>query len=550
MTMTFEELQSIARIEQDRQEGYAHHINVCVAAGCLSCQSGLVKEAIEKEVGRRGMENWCQVKGVGCLGLCTAGPLIAVEPSGILYHSVQVGDVCELLDSLGGTPVQRLDCSDRAYFFDRQHKIVLENCGRIDPERIEDAIAANGYSALYRALREMTPREVIDQMVASGLRGRGGAGFPTGLKWTTVAKAPGGEKYVICNADEGDPGAFMDRSVLESDPQRVLEGLAIAAYAVGASRGYVYVRAEYPLAVKRLRTAIAQAERLGLLGKNIFNTTFSFEVKVRLGAGAFVCGEETALIASIEGRLGRPRPRPPFPAEFGLWGCPTLINNVETFANVPPLIQKGGSWFAGIGTEKSKGTKVFALAGRVRNTGLIEVPMGTSLREIVFDIGGGIPDGRRFKAVQTGGPSGGCIPEQHLNMPVDYESLAQVGSIMGSGGMIVMDEDSCMVDVAKFFMEFCLSEACGKCAPCRVGTAQIHDLLDKITRGAAKPEDLVLLEELCDLVRHTSLCGLGQTAPNPVLSTLRYFRDEYTAHIEDRCCPAKSCRMTVTEGAL
>ncbi len=550
MTMTLEELDSIARIEQDRQQGYAHRINVCLAAGCLSCQSGAVMEAFQKEISRRGIEHWCQVKGVGCLGLCKGGPLIAIEPANILYHSVQVADVGDILDALGGSPVPRIDAGDQAYFFKRQQKIVLENCGRIDPERIEDYIAAEGYAALYQALREMTPREVIDQIVTSGLRGRGGAGYPTGLKWTAVAKAMDGEKYVICNADEGDPGAFMDRSVLESDPQRVLEGMAIAGYAVGASKGYIYVRAEYPLAVKRLRTAIAQAERLGLLGKEIFNTPFSFEVKIRLGAGAFVCGEETALIASIEGRLGRPRPRPPFPAEFGLWGCPTLINNVETFANIRTIILRGGQWFAGIGTAKSKGTKVFALAGRVCNTGLIEVPMGTSLREIVFDIGGGIPEGRRFKAVQTGGPSGGCIPEDYIDMPVDYESLAQVGSIMGSGGMIVMDETSCMVDVAKFFIEFCMSESCGKCAPCRVGTAQIYHLLDSITRGEARPEDLALLEELCDLVRHTSLCGLGQTAPNPVLSTLRYFKDEYTAHITERVCPAGACRMADLEEVL
>jgi len=550
MTMTIEELQSIAKIEQDRQAGYAHRIHVCVAAGCLSCQSGLVKEALEKEVARRGLENWCQVKGVGCLGLCTAGPLIAVEPMGILYRAVQVSDAGDMLEALGGKPVARLDASDQAYFFDRQQKIVLENCGNIDPEHIEDAIAADAYQALYQALREMTPREVIEQVVTSGLRGRGGAGFPTGLKWTAVSKAAGEEKYIICNADEGDPGAFMDRSVLESDPQRVLEGMAIAGYAVGARRGYIYVRAEYPLAVKRLRTAIAQAERLGLLGNGIFNTPFNFEIKVRLGAGAFVCGEETALIASIEGRLGRPRPRPPFPAEFGLWGCPTLINNVETFANIAPIIRKGGKWFAAIGTEKSKGTKVFALAGRVRNTGLIEVPMGTSLRDIVFNIGGGILEGRKFKAVQTGGPSGGCIPEQHLDMPVDYESLSQVGSIMGSGGMIVMDDSACMVDVAKFFMDFCVSESCGKCAPCRVGTAQIHHLLHKITRGAATEADLTELEALCDLVRSTSLCGLGQTSPNPVMSTLRYFRDEYLAHITEGTCRAGACRTPVTEEAL
>jgi bidirectional [NiFe] hydrogenase diaphorase subunit len=377
--------------------------------------------------------------------------------------------------------------------------------------------------------------------VQSGLRGRGGAGFPTGLKWATVAKAGEGRKFVICNADEGDPGAFMDRSVLESDPHRVLEGIAIAAYAVGANQGYIYVRAEYPLAVKRLRAAIRQAERQHLLGNSIADTTFGFHVEVRLGAGAFVCGEETALIASIEGKRGLPRPRPPYPAQEGLWGCPTLINNVETFANIPPIVRHGGEWFAGIGTEKSKGTKVFALAGRVNNTGLIEVPMGITLREIVFAIGGGVPEGRQFKAVQTGGPSGGCIPEQFLDMPVDYESLAQVGSIMGSGGMIVMDETSCMVDVARYFMEFCMTESCGKCIPCRVGTVHMYDLLSKIAAGTASAGDLALLEDLCGLVRDTSLCGLGQTAPNPVVSTLRYFRDEYLAHIRDKTCPAGVC---------
>jgi bidirectional [NiFe] hydrogenase diaphorase subunit len=541
MTLSLEDLENIAKIEKEKEEGFSHRIYVCVAAGCLSCQSEVVKEALVKEVSRRGLENWVQIKGVGCLGLCAAGPLIAVQPQGTYYQGVTVADVSEILDSLGGAPLSRLDCSGMSPFFQRQHKIVLENCGKIDPERIEDYIAADGYQALYDALRMMTPSEVIEQLVISGLRGRGGAGFPTGLKWTTVSKAVSNTKFVICNADEGDPGAFMDRSVLESDPHRVIEGMAIAAYAVGAHHGYMYVRAEYPLAVKRVRTALAQAERMGVLGNSIFNTTFSFTVEVRLGAGAFVCGEETALIASIEGRHGRPRPRPPFPAEFGLWGQPTLINNVETFANVPPIIRNGGKWFSGIGTEKSKGTKVFALAGRVNNTGLIEVPMGTILRDIVFDIGGGIPEGRKFKAIQTGGPSGGCIPEQHLDMPVDYESLAKVGSIMGSGGMIIMDETSCMVDVAKFFMEFCMSESCGKCVPCRVGTTQIYHVLRRITDGGAKPTDIQLLEELCDLVKHTSLCGLGQTAPNPVNSTLHYFRDEYEAHIHDKNCPAGVC---------
>jgi bidirectional [NiFe] hydrogenase diaphorase subunit len=547
--MTLEELQEVAKIEKEKQEGFQHRINVCVAAGCLSCQSGVVKEALEKEVSRRGLESWCEVKGVGCLGLCTAGPLISIEPDGPLYQGVQVSDAGEIIEALGGSPISRLDCSGHMPFFKRQQKIVLENCGKIDPERIEDYIAEGGYEALYSALRMMTPTGVIEQMVRSGLRGRGGAGFPTGLKWTAVSKASSSTKFVICNADEGDPGAFMDRSVLESDPHRVIEGMAIAGFAVGASHGFIYVRAEYPLAVKRIRTAIAKAERLGLLGNNIFNTTFNFDVKIRLGAGAFVCGEETALIASIEGKRGAPRPRPPFPAEMGLWGYPTLINNVETFANVAPIIRRGGNWFSGIGTEKSKGTKVFALAGRVNNTGLIEVPMGTKLRDIVFEIGGGIPEGRQFKAVQTGGPSGGCIPDQHLDMPVDYESLAKVGSIMGSGGLIIMDETSCMVDVAKFFMEFCMSESCGKCVPCRVGTTQIYNLLCKITSGEGKPGDIPLLEELSDLVKNTSLCGLGQTAPNPVMSTLRYFRDEYVAHIKEKTCPAGACHINGSKEA-
>jgi bidirectional [NiFe] hydrogenase diaphorase subunit len=400
-----------------------------------------------------------------------------------------------------------------------------------------------------RVLTEMTPPEVVQEVVKSGLRGRGGAGYPTGLKWSTVAKAAGQHKYIICNADEGDPGAFMDRSVLESDPHRVLEGMLIAAFAVGASEGYIYVRAEYPLAIKRLRTAIRQAERLGLLGSSICGTRFSFHVDLRLGAGAFVCGEETALIASVEGRRGTPRPRPPYPAQQGLFGEPTLINNVETYANIAPIIRHGGEWYSQIGTEKSKGTKVFALAGRVLNTGLVEVPMGISLRDIVFEIGGGIPEGRRFKAVQTGGPSGGCLPAEFLNMPVDYESLAKAGSIMGSGGMIVMDETSCMVDVAKYFMDFCMTESCGKCVPCRVGTYQMNELLARITGRTATPPDLAMLEELCDLLRNTSLCGLGQSAPNPVMSTLRYFADEYKAHVAEKRCPAGVCGNQAEEAS-
>lgn len=528
-----EELADAAAIEQEALLQYKHHVRVCVASGCLSSQSDELLSAMEREIHRRGEQRWCQVKRTGCMGLCTAGPLVALgrgHPE-VLYKEVRIADGLEILDSLGGEPVRRLICPTDIPFFQRQVKIVLENSGVIDPERIEDYIAVGGYSALLKVLTEMTPADVIEQMTRSGLRGRGGAGYPTSLKWATVAKAVGSPKYVICNADEGDPGAFMDRSILESDPHRVLEGMAIAAYTVGATRGYIYVRAEYPLAIKRLRTAIQQAERLGLLGSSIFGTTFGFHVEVRLGAGAFVCGEETALIASIEGRRGTPRPRPPYPAEYGLWGCPTLINNVETFANVPPILRKGGDWYATIGTEKSKGTKVFALAGKVVNTGIIEVPMGISLREIVFDIGGGIPDGHRFKALQTGGPSGGCIPEKYLDMGVDYESLAQLGSIMGSGGMIVIDETSSMVDVARYFIEFCMSESCGKCIPCRVGTAHIHELLSKISEGMATMDDLTTLSELCDMVKNTSLCGLGQSAPNPVLSTLNFFRDEYLAHI-------------------
>ena len=541
MTLNIEDLQQIARIEKSKQDGFRHRINVC-AAGCLSCGSGLVREALEKEVARRGLDNWCRITGVGCLGLCAAGPLLSLATKGTYYQGVHIADVPEILDTLDSNPVERLLCPGDSPFFSRQVRIVTENCGRIDPERVEEYIVEDGYAGLYQALTQMTPLEVIDQVSRSGLRGRGGGGYPTGLKWMSMAKAKSSNKYIICNGDEGDPGAFMDRSVLESDPHRVIEGMVIAGYATGASQGFIYVRAEYPLAVKRLRLALSQAESLGVLGNSIFNTSFHFSLQVRLGAGAFVCGEETALIASIEGRMGRPRPRPPYPAEFGLWEAPTLINNVETLANIAPIIRRGSQWFSAIGTEKSKGTKVFALAGKVVNTGLIEIPMGTSLRDIVFAIGGGIPRDKQFKAVQTGGPSGGCIPEQFLDMPVDYDSLARVGSIMGSGGMIVMDETSCMVDVAKFFMEFCMSESCGKCVPCRVGTRQTYDILGKITANRASTVDLAMLEDLCDLLKNTSLCGLGQSAPNPVLTTLKYFRDEYQAHIHDGKCLAGACK--------
>jgi bidirectional [NiFe] hydrogenase diaphorase subunit len=538
-----EKLNEISVIEKQAQEQYEHSIGVCMAAGCLSSGSQAIKEGFEKEIARSGLERWCQVKGVGCLGLCSAGPLVAVGPEQNLYGSVTVDDVSDIVGSLGDGPVERLRLPSDAPFFQQQTRVVLENSGVIDPERIEDYIAAEGYLALVKALTELSPAQIIDEMMASGLRGRGGAGYLTGLKWSTVAKASGPEKYVICNADEGDPGAFMDRSVLESDPHRVLEGMTIAAHAVGASQGFIYVRAEYPLAIQRLKTAIRQARRLGTLGRNICDTPFSFNIDIRLGAGAFVCGEETALIASIEGKRGLPRPRPPYPAEVGLWGKPTLINNVESFANIAPIIRKGGAWYAGIGTEKSKGTKVFALAGSIANTGLIEVPMGMTLREIVYKIGGGIPHGKKCKAVQTGGPSGGCIPEDHLDSPVDYDSLMALGSIMGSGGMIIIDESACMVDVAKYFMEFCMTESCGKCVPCRVGTVQMHNILDKITQGMATMNDLALLEDLCDVVKNTSLCGLGQTAPNAVISTLRYFRDEYIAHIEGKVCPAGVCKI-------
>jgi len=546
--MTPEELEQIAEDERAERSRYTERIHVCVAAGCLSCQSQSVKDALDQEVTKRGTKDRCQVKGVGCMGLCSEGPLVSTS-AGVLYKKVEAADSPAIVDSLAGEAVSRLVCATDVPFFQRQKKIVLENSGNIDPERIEDYIAADGYSALIKALTEMSQREVIDEVTKSGLRGRGGAGYPTGLKWSTVSKSVGTQKYVICNADEGDPGAFMDRSVLESDPHRVLEGMLIAGYAVGATEAYIYVRAEYPLAIKRLRNAIRQAERVGLLGASICGTRFSFRVDLRLGAGAFVCGEETALIASVEGKRGTPRPRPPYPAMEGLFGQPTLINNVETFANIAPIIRNGGAWYAQIGTEKSKGTKVFALAGRVENTGLVEVPMGISLREMVFEIGGGIPEGRQFKAVQTGGPSGGCLPSTCLDMPVDYESLAKAGSIMGSGGMIVMDESSCMVDVAKYFMDFCMTESCGKCIPCRVGTYQMHRILTAVSQMTATQQDLKMLADLCDLLKHTSLCGLGQSAPNPVVSTLKSFAEEYKAHIEEHKCPAGVCGRQEGESA-
>jgi bidirectional [NiFe] hydrogenase diaphorase subunit len=537
--MTIEELEQIADEGRAAKEKSPRALNVCVAAGCLSLHSDAIKSALDKEVQRTGAN--CRVAGTGCMGLCSLGPLVSSEPDGHLLKNVAESDAAEIVAKLDSAMPERLLCSREQPFFQRQTAIVLENSGRIDPEKIEEYIAADGYQALVRALTEMAPAQIVQEVSKSGLRGRGGAGYPTGLKWGTVAKTIGTRKYVICNADEGDPGAFMDRSVLESDPHRVLEGMIVAGYAVGASQGYIYVRAEYPLAIKRLQAAIRDARRLGFLGSQICNAKFSFDIEIRIGGGAFVCGEETALIASIEGRRGTPRPRPPFPAQSGLWELPTLINNVESFANIPAILRRGGEWYASLGTKKSKGTKVFALCGKVRNVGLIEVPMGTTLRQIIFEIGGGVPEGHRFKAVQTGGPSGGCIPEQFLDLPVDYESLKEVGSIMGSGGMIVMDDSACMVNVARYFMEFCMSESCGKCIPCRAGTAQMFELLTRMTSGIATPQDLELLEDLCDMVSSTSLCGLGQSAPNPVLSTLRYFREEYTEHIVNKHCPAGVC---------
>jgi len=546
--VTPEELEQIAIETRDKRKNLVRELNVCTAAGCLSLRSDSLKAALEEEVKKTGAT--CRVRGVGCMGLCSQGPLVAEHPTGVMYSKASSADAAEIVGNPRGPAVQKLVCSKQQPFFERQSFLVLENSGQIDPEKIEEYIAVGGYQSLVTALTEKQPNEIVQEVSKSGLRGRGGAGYPTGLKWGTVAKTAGTTKYLICNADEGDPGAFMDRSVLESDPHRVLEGMIIAGYAVGASRGFVYVRAEYPLAVKRLGIAIRDARKLGLLGSQICNTKFSFDLEVRIGGGAFVCGEETALIASIEGRRGTPRPRPPNPAQSGLWEMPTLINNVETYACIPSILRTGGDRFANIGTKKSKGTKVFALTGRVRNVGLIEVPMGVTLRQIIFEIGGGVPEGRKFKAVQTGGPSGGCIPEQFLDLPVDYESLKEVGSIMGSGGMIVMDDGACMVNVARYFMEFCMSESCGKCIPCRAGTAQMYELLTRITTGIATMRDLELLEELCEMVSSTSLCGLGQSAPNPVISTLRYFREEYIEHIEEKRCKAGVCECGVKQEVM
>ncbi|HHV61324.1 MAG TPA: NADH-quinone oxidoreductase subunit NuoF [Firmicutes bacterium] len=536
---------------------YRAHVLVCAGAGCVSSGCKAVEQALRAEVAQQGLDGEVKIIQTGCVGSCDQGPVIVVYPEGTFYRKVRPDDVPEIVEEhlLKGRPVERLLYRDESSepvvnledigFFKRQRKIVLRNCGVINPEDITEYIARDGYEALGRVLTEMTPEEVIDIVKRSGLRGRGGAGFPTGVKWGFTAKAAGSPKYVVCNADEGDPGAFMDRSVLEGDPHSVIEAMAIAGYAIGSNQGYVYVRAEYPLAIERLSIAIKQAREYGLLGKDIFSTGFDFDLEIRVGAGAFVCGEETALIASIEGRRGMPHPKPPFPANEGLWGKPTLINNVETYANIPPIILNGPEWFAGIGTEKSKGTKVFALAGKINNTGLVEVPMGTTLREIIYEVGGGIPGGRRFKAAQTGGPSGGCIPAEHLDVPMEYDSLVKLGAMMGSGGLIVMDDHTCMVDMARFFLQFTQDESCGKCTPCREGTKVMLDILTRITEGKGREGDVELLEDLARTIKNTALCGLGQTAPNPVLSTIRYFRDEYEAHIREKRCPAGVCQALV-----
>ena len=539
---------------------YRSHVLVCGGTGCTSSGSPQIMEALKAEIERQGLSDEVAVVETGCHGLCALGPIMIVYPDATFYSMVQPGDVPEIVSEhlLKGRPVTRLLYQETVSpsggikalsdtdFYKKQHRIALRNCGVINPENIEEYIGTGGYQALGKVLTEMTPDDVIQTLLDAGLRGRGGAGFPTGLKWKLCKQNDADQKYVCCNADEGDPGAFMDRSVLEGDPHAVLEAMAIAGYAIGANQGYIYVRAEYPIAVERLKIAIKQAREMELLGKNIFGTGFDFDIDLRLGAGAFVCGEETALMTSIEGKRGEPRPRPPFPAQKGLFGKPSILNNVETYANIPQIILNGPEWFASMGTEKSKGTKVFALGGKIHNTGLVEVPMGTTLRTVIEEIGGGIPNGKKFKAAQTGGPSGGCIPAEHFDVPIDYDNLIAIGSMMGSGGLIVMDEDDCMVDIAKFFLEFTVEESCGKCTACRIGTKRMLEILTKITKGQATMEDLDKLEELCYYVKSNSLCGLGQTAPNPVLSTLRYFRDEYEAHIKEKRCPAGVCKALLS----
>ncbi len=534
---------------------YRSHVLICNGTGCTASKSPELMARLEKELAAKGIEKEVKIVKTGCFGLCEKGPILVIYPEGATYCHVKPDDIEEIVSEhlVKGRIVKRLLLGDKDAenvaksldnigFFSRQVRIALRNCGVINPENIEEYIAKDGYAALAKAITEMTPAQVIEEIKKSGLRGRGGGGFPTGLKWQFAAKEINDTKYVCCNADEGDPGAFMDRSILEGDPHTLIEAMAIAGYAIGSNQGYIYVRAEYPIAVQRLKIAIGQAKEYGLLGKNIFGTDFSFDLEIRLGAGAFVCGEETALMTSIEGKRGEPRTRPPFPAVKGLWEKPTILNNVETYANIPVILLKGADWFSSIGTEKSKGTKVFAVGGKINNTGLVEIPMGTTLREVLYDIGGGIPKGKKFKAAQTGGPSGGCIPASHIDVPIDYDNLIALGSMMGSGGLIVMDEDNCMVDIAKFFLEFTVDESCGKCPPCRIGTKRMYEILERITSGKGEEEDLDKLEILAESIKQGALCGLGQTAPNPVLSTLKYFRDEYEAHVKEHRCPAGVCK--------
>lgn len=544
----------VVKVRVEGNVGDVRDVLVCGGTGCTSSGSMKIIEKLEEEIKLQGLEGKVNIIKTGCFGLCALGPIMIVYPEGTFYSKMELSHVPEIVEShlKNGVPVKKylyaetvdndtIKSLNETKFYAHQHRVALRNCGLISPEHIEEYIARDGYQALYKVLTSMSPDDVIDVMLKSGLRGRGGAGFPTGRKWQFAKASVSDQKYVCCNADEGDPGAFMDRSVLEGDPHSVIEAMAIAGYTIGANQGYIYVRAEYPIAVERLQIAIKQAEEAGMLGDNIFGTGFSFNLGLRLGAGAFVCGEETALMSSIEGNRGEPRCRPPFPAVKGLFAKPTILNNVETYANVCQIILNGPEWFASMGTEKSKGTKVFALGGKIHNTGLVEVPMGTTLRTVIEDIGGGIPNGKKFKAAQTGGPSGGCIPAEHLDIPIDYDNLISIGSMMGSGGLIVMDEDNCMVDIAKFFLQFTVDESCGKCTPCRVGTKRLYEMLEKITSGNGTMEDLDRMEKLCYYIKNNSLCGLGQTAPNPVLSTLRYFKDEYIAHVKDKKCPAGVC---------
>lgn len=541
------------KVRLDKTSKDKKNILICGGTGCTSSKSPQIIENLNKLIKEKGIEDKVEVIQTGCFGLCAKGPIVIIYPDETFYAMVKPEDAQEIIeeDIIKGNKIERLLVKEdneithtlhELGFYQKQMRLALRNCGRINPENIDEYLALDGYKALQKVVEEMTPPEVISTVLDSGIRGRGGAGFPTGRKWDFASKVEADQKYVCCNADEGDPGAFMDRSVLEGDPHAVLEAMAIAGYAIGSTQGYIYVRAEYPIAVERLRIAINQAREYGLLGNNIFGTDFCFDIDIKLGAGAFVCGEETALMTSIEGKRGEPRTRPPFPAVKGLFGKPTILNNVETLANIPQIILNGPDWFKKIGTEKSSGTKVFALGGKIKNTGLVEVPMGVTLREIIYDIGGGIPNGKKFKAAQTGGPSGGCIPASHLDTPIDYDNLAAIGSMMGSGGLIVMDEDNCMVDIAKFFLEFTQDESCGKCPPCRIGTRKMYKILDRITKGQGKEGDIEELEKLANSIKSSALCGLGQTAPNPVLSTLKYFRDEYEAHIKEKRCPAGVCK--------